>query len=119
LKLAQAKAFVTIGKQSDLFDFQSDSPIYDENTLEGVLLSIPALASQGTRELLLRGLPPGPVGAIRRSSAPSTDLANIVRSAEGFGQLSSGQMAINVLIKNAKRLVRGTTLETKLTAFEV
>lgn len=120
LALAQAKAFVTTGKQAVPSDFGPE-PIsyYDEDSLEGVLASIPALSNQGTRNLLLRGLPPGPVGAISRSSAPSTDLANIIEAAKGFGKLSNGQMGINVVIKNAIRFVKDTKLEAKLKAFEV
>ena len=34
--------------------------------------------------------------------------------AEGFGRLSSGALAINVIIDNAMRLVRGSALEVKL-----
>lgn len=122
LDLARAKAFVTTEKQSGysgLVVVAAPISYPDEDSLEGVLASIPSLSNPGARDLLLRGLPHGPVGAISRNSAPGTDLANIVSAAEGFGKLSNGQFAINVVIKNALRLVEGTQLAAKLRAFEI
>lgn len=118
--LSQAKAFVLTGQPSPPLSPKPINPVYyDENSLEDVLASIPVLSNQITRDQLLRRLPPAPCGAISRSTATSTDLANIVRSAEGFGKLSNGKMAINIIIDNAKRLVRGTTLERKLESFRI
>jgi hypothetical protein len=119
LSLARAKSFVTAGVQSTLTKPLVEPVYYDDNSLVGILASIPSLGDRDTRTFLLKGLPAGPVSAIRRSPAPGTDLANIVEACEGFGELSNGQMAVNVIIQNAKRLVRGTTLETKLTMHEV
>lgn len=119
--LAQAKTVVLTGQPSPpLPSSEPMNPVYhDENSLEGILASIPALGNQNARDHLLRGLPPAPCGAISRSTATSTDLANIVRAAEGFGELSNGRMATDVIIDNAKRLVRGTALERKLEGFRI
>ena len=108
--LSLAKKFVTSGR-----DLPSPNEgMHFGEDLVGVLCSIPALTNEGTRTSLLRGLPRGPCGAIGRNSAPSTDLNNIVEAAKGFGRLSSGVLAINVIIDNAMRLVRGSALEVKL-----
>ncbi len=119
--LAQAKAFVQNGSETPSLStpITPMAPIYfNEDTLERVLASIPALASENTRNMLLRGLPPGPVGAIRRTSAPWTDIANIVEAVQGFGRLTTGHMAIDVLIDNAMRLVGGTQKAKELEAFK-
>ncbi len=120
VNLAQAKASVVTGKQSPPSLAESEKPVYhDESTLEGVLASISALiGSQDARNHLLRGLPPGPCGAIRRSPAPGPDLYNIVEAAEGFGRLANGRMAVNVVIDNAMRLVQGTQLGRKIENFK-
>lgn len=115
--LAEAKRFVTSGGRSE--PSKNEPPIYVEDGLVGVLGSIPALRSSDARDRLLRGLPPGPCGAIGRSNAPSTDLFNIVVAAEEFGRLADGKIAINVVIENAQRFVRGTALEHKLKEFVV
>lgn len=117
LGLAQAKDFVLNGPES--LPVLPEIPWSDTNSLEGVLISIPALSDRSARDFLLRGLPRGPVSVIGRSSAPGTDIANIVSAVEGFGQLADGRMAINVLIDNALRLVRGTQMEAKLLAFKI
>lgn len=121
VNLAQAKATVMTGKPSPSPSAELVEPVYhDGGTLAGVLASIPALiGSPDTRGHLLRGLPPGPSGCIRRPPAPGPDLYNIVEAAEGFGALSDGRMAINVVIDNAMRLVQGTALAAKLEAFRV
>lgn len=118
--LAQAKAAVMTGVQASVPPSEVDPPVYyDENSLVSVLALIPALNSQDARNHLLRGLPPGPCGAISRSTAVATDLANIVRSAEGFGRLTSGRMATDVVIDNAMRLVQGTAKAPALAAFRI
>ena len=117
LGLAEAKAFVTSGARPSTQNILTKAIHFDDRTLEGVLSSIPALSDQGARNHLLSGLPSGPVGAIPRNTAPSTDIANIVSAVRGFGRLANGKMAINVLISNALRYVRGTSLETKLKGF--
>jgi hypothetical protein len=115
ISLAQAKQFVHEGAISPT---KSQEPVYTGNDLVGTLCSIPALENQGTRNMLLNGLPRGPVGAINRSSAILTDLYNIVEMAEGAGRLTSGEYAINVIIENAIRLVRGTQFEDRLRQFK-
>ena len=118
--LSQAKAVVVTGQPSRPLSPERMDPVYhNENSLEGVLASIPAMGDKNARDLLLRGLPPGPCGAISRPTATSTDLANIVRAAEGFGKLSNGKMAVNVIIDNAMRLVQGTALGRKLESFRI
>lgn len=117
--LAQAKAAVTTGKQNAGLSAGSKLPVYyDDTSLRGVLASIPALQDEAARSHLLRGLPDGACGAIRRSTAPATDLANIVEAVEGFGLLSDGRIATDVVIDNALRLVRGTVKTQRLEAFK-
>jgi hypothetical protein len=118
LELAQAKEYVTTGNMSITPSMNIEPPVYlDENSLHGVLASIPALANKGTRNMLLKGFPIGPAGVIPRNPAWVTDLHNIVEAVEGWGKLDTGQWAVNVLIDNAAQMVRGTKLETKLEVF--
>lgn len=115
--LARAKEFVLKG---GLAPAAVDEPVYfADDDLVSVLASIPALQNYDTRTMLLRGLPSRPCGNIRRSSAPTADLANIVRSVEGFGKLTTNnRWGINVLIDNAIKLVSGTTMVRQLEAFK-
>lgn len=116
--LAEAKAAVTVGKQSAP-PFSSTEPVYhDENSLAGVLASITALHDGNARTHLLRGLPPAACGVIRRSTAPSTDLNNIVEAVRGMGHLDDGRLAINILVENAMRTVMGTAKAGELAAFK-
>ncbi len=65
--------------------------------------------------MLLRHLPKGPVSAIQRSSAPLTDLNNIVVNIEGLGRLTeSGEWALAILARDALRFASGTDLARQL-----
>lgn len=120
LGLAKAKSFVTTGMVTPDTVLYDDAPILfgNNNDLHSLLCKIPALRDSSARNHLLRGMPARPAGAIRRSSAPSNDLYNIVEAVEGWGQLASGKIATNVLIDNALRLTQGTALGTQLLALK-
>ncbi len=77
------------------------------NTLLDILLQVPALTDPDNRERLLRDLPSGPVGTLRRSPAWQTDVEAIVTAVAGWGQLASGAWALVVLAENALRLCQG------------
>jgi hypothetical protein len=124
VELAQAKAFVQNGYE--VRPEPEPEPVLESNwgsigedRLDGVLASIPALNSVDARTQLLRGLPPNASAAIRRPPAPGPDLYNIVAAAHGMGELANGEMAINVVIGNARRLVAGTALAAALDKFKV
>ena len=119
LFLAKAKAFVLEGHIQESSSPKIEEIRLSENTLEGVLSSITSLDNMATRNTLLRGLPRGPIGAMSRSTAPGTDLSNIVRTVKGFGRLSNGRTAINMLIDNALSLVQGTGKAAELEQFRV
>ncbi len=121
IELAGARSFIQKGISSKLNIIPEISHDFEfgVNTLEGVLASISALSNQSTRNMLLKGLPPGPTGAIRRSSAPIVDIANIVQDVQGFGKLNNGQIGLNILIDNAIRFVKGTQLESLLETFKL
>jgi hypothetical protein len=117
--LAEAKQFVTSGPHADLTT-REEPPVYVDDDLAGVLSSIPALRDSDARDHLLRGLPPGPAGSIRRNGAPATDLHNIVEAVTGWGEMVDGRVARNVLIENALKCVRGfPNTERKLKEFKV
>ncbi len=73
-----------------------------------ILSTIPALSNSDDRNQLLKGLPRGPVGAIRRSPASNTDLNNILEAAEGWGRVTSGEFALVVIAQNALPLAEET-----------
>jgi hypothetical protein len=109
LELAQAKAFVLQGLDKIEGEVKPNNPVYiDNSSLEGVLAGLPALHDEAGRNMLLRGFPNHPY---------STDLYNIVVAVEGWGKLSNGKMAINVLIENALHFCRGTQKEHELREF--
>lgn len=121
LGLAKAKDFVQKGN----LETTLPEPHYGgDDTLAGVLCSMPSLRDSMNRDRLLRGLPAGPTGCIRRSSAYGTDIALLVEAVEGFGRLANDgrstteRWAINVLIDNAISLVEGTQVAHKLEAFK-
>jgi len=116
LSMAQAKRFVCQGGTSPIN--QDQEPVYVGDDLIGLLSSIPALANEGTRNILLKGLPPRLIGYIRRNTAIRTDLYNIVEAAEGAGRLSNGKYGINVIIDNAIQFVAGTQFEDRLRKFK-
>lgn len=122
LALARAKDFVRNGPGRSPFEPPAPTVFTGDDTLVGVLCSIPGFRDIDARTLLLRGLLPGPVGAIRRSSAFGTDIANLVEAVTGFGRLNNERWnerwAINILIDNAIAIVRGTETAGKLTAFK-
>lgn len=118
VSLAQSKAFVLHGDTTTEQNWQRVHPA-NEKTLAGALAQINALNNTDARTMLLRGLPAGSVGTISRNSAPGTDLYNIVAAAEGYGMLSNGKMAINVLIDNAMRMVGGTALGNIIDRFRL
>lgn len=119
LELAKSKTAVTTGPNLIITDDVEDTAFSNPATLEAALLKIPSLYDQGTRNILLRRLPRNPVGAIRRNSAPSTDIHNIVSTVRSFGRLSDGRIAENVLIDNAMSLVAGTQMAKILEQFKV
>ena len=79
-----------------------------------ILSEMIVLRDLDTRNRLLRGLPSGLEGTIRRSSAWQTDLHNIVEIAEWCGELDSGEWTLVVIAKNALSLVKGTQFGRKL-----
>lgn len=119
LDLAQAKDFILNGgRRAGATLASTYQPQFQETTLEGVLASIPGMGDTSARSMLLRGLPLGAVGSIRRSSATATDVYNIVDAARGMGRLSNGHLAINIVIENALAFVRGTAKEQVLIDFK-
>ncbi len=83
--------------------------------LLNLLIGIPALHERDNRNWLLRGLPPGPAGAINRPNAPMTDISNIISAAEKLGKITdSGEWALVVVAQNALHFVEGTSLESKI-----
>jgi len=73
-----------------------------------VLLSkIPAFDERGNRNVLLSGLPPGPVGGIVRYDSRIADLDSIVYATIRWGKLASGGLAIEHVIQNARVFVDG------------
>jgi len=119
LALARAKDFITNGRSVETSsNLKNWAQHIGDDTLEGVLCSIPGLRDSGTRNRLLNGLPMNATGSISRSSAYGTDIANLVDAVEGFGILSSGERAINVLIDNAIRIATGTKAAGRLAAFK-
>ena len=94
---------------------ESRQPSHDfGSSLLEILEAIPALEAPDNRDQLLHGLPPRPVGAIRRSSAWITDLGNIVTAVERWGQLESGEWPLVVIVRNALRFSEGTQRGEKL-----
>lgn len=81
-----------------------------------ILNSITAFDNHTTRSMLLNNLPPGPVSTINRETAKRNDLYNIIKSTESMGILTSGELALAVLIKNALPVVRGAQHENELQA---
>lgn len=121
LALAKAKAFITTGANDSAVPSslgENEAP-YRKDDLVSVLLSIPALSDSDSRNHLLRGLPRVPASGIRRNTAPRADLNNIVEAARGWGEITNGAMAINVVIDNALRLVDGTAKASELKGFRV
>lgn len=118
LALAKAKDFVTNGPGETISTLSVSSTYIGDDTLEGILCSIPGLRDVGTRNRLLNGIPRGPAGCISRSSAYGIDIANLVEAVEGFGKLSNDKWAINILIENAMLMARGTKAAGQLAAFK-
>jgi hypothetical protein len=85
-----------------------------ENRLISFLIEISAMSQKANRDALLTKLPPSPVSSISRDESILTDLTNIVKAVNKWGQLDSGEFAIKVLMNNAQIYVRGLKLETRL-----
>ncbi len=82
-----------------------------------LLIDIPALQEHDNRNCLLQGVPSRPAGAINRSNAPMTDISNIISAAEKLGKITdSGEWALVVVAQNALLFVKGTSLESEITA---
>ncbi len=94
-----------------------------DNRLLEILEGIPALDNYDSRTLLLRDLPRGPVGGIRRDPARTPDLGNIVEAAKGWGRLEADDWSLVIIARNALRLSRGTQsgaqLKSLLTEFDI
>lgn len=86
------------------------------NKLLDILMTVPALQHYDNRSHLIRGLPRGPAGYVRRSYAVATDLRNIVTSTEGWGMLDSGKHALVVVAENAEDFVSGLEQEEAIEA---
>jgi hypothetical protein len=94
-------------------DSQHNS-INPKDRLIKILLKIPSLSTQENRDLLLQNLPPAPVSTICRSNATMIDLSNIVSATFAWGRLTSGELSLAILTRNALRLVEGTHFENEL-----
>ncbi len=80
-----------------------------------LLEQIDQLSEKENRDLLLRGLPPGPVHTIKRSTSMLADLNKIIAAAESWRQLKqSGEWALVIVAKNALRFGRGTQLGNEI-----
>jgi nucleoside phosphorylase len=85
-----------------------------ESRLLEILLQIPALNSQENRTVLLRDLPRNPVSTINRTNASMIDLNNIIYAVSAWGRLTSGKLALAILIENALCFSEETQLEPYL-----
>jgi V8-like Glu-specific endopeptidase len=84
------------------------SPDFSKKLLE-ILLTIDALNDQDNRSMLLQNLPQRPVSTIHRSQALLTDLNNIIRAVESWGQLKySDEWAVAIVARNALRFATET-----------